>query len=146
MEIILLQDVKNIGKKGQTKNVPDGYARNFLLPKKLAEIATPEAVLIAKQNEDNEKLKQSLALQEARKMAEKLHGKKIIIRAKGKNGKLFGSVTRREIAQALVRDGFEIEEKTVKADHLKELGEHNVRVEFGKDIFAGIVVSIVEQN
>lgn len=144
MEIILLQDVKNVGKKGQLKNVPDGYARNFLIAKKFAISATPAAIAQAKKDEEENKNKMNSEKLKIQKMANAIDGKKIVIRARAKNGKLFGSITSKEIAKEIAKLGVDIPEKFIEANHIRELGEKKVllRLDFG--LKAEIIVAVEE--
>ncbi len=144
MEIILLQDVKNVGKKGQIKNVPDGYARNFLLAKKLAAAATPEIVAQVKKDEEikSEQLKNEK--QKIQKMAKDLRGKKFIIKTRAKDGKLFGSITAKEIAAEIKKGGYDVTEKSIHAEHLKELGEKRIEINFDFGIKTEIIIALEE--
>ena len=144
MRIILLQDVRNIGKKGQIKNVPDGYARNFLLVKKLAAIATESTISQTKFEEEKNNQKLMSEKQTVQKLAENLNGKKIIIKARAKDNKLFGSITAKEIAVEIKKIGFEIPEKAIKADHIKELGEKKVSVNLDFGIKTEIILGVEE--
>lgn len=144
MQVIFLQDVKNVGKKGQIKNVPDGYARNFLFARKLASPATAGNVSQAKQEEDKKKLQISLEKQGAAKLAADIEGKRITLKARAKDGKLFGSITTKEIAQEIKKNGFDISEKAIAADHIKELGEKKITINFDFGIKATIIL-VVEQ-
>jgi large subunit ribosomal protein L9 len=144
MQVIFLQDVKNVGKKGQIKNVPDGYARNFLLARKLANVATSTNVANAKQEDDKKKLQVSLEKQTVQKLATDLDGKKIILKARAKDGKLFGSITTKEIAKEIAKIGFNIPEKSIDANHIKDLGEKKVVISLDFGIKATIIL-VVEQ-
>jgi len=144
MQIILLQDVKNIGKKGQIKNVPDGYARNFLLARKLAAVATHSGVAQAKHEEEKRKQQESQAKQEVQKLADAINGKQITIKARAKDGKLFGSITAKEIASEIKKQGLAIPEKSISASHIRELGEIKVRINLDFGISANINL-LVEQ-
>ena len=144
MQVIFLQDVKNVGKKGQLKNVPDGYARNFLLAKNLATLATPASIAKLKQEEDKKKMQTSLAKQEVQKLATAVNGKHITLKARAKDGKLFGSITAKEIAIEIKKIGVEIPEKAIKADHIKDLGEKKVSISLDFDVKAEIIL-VVEQ-
>jgi large subunit ribosomal protein L9 len=92
MKVILLQDIKNIGRQGDIKDVSDGYARNFLLPKKLAEIATPEATQKVETIKAQQAEVQKADLEKTQALAESLQGREVLIQAKEKDGKLFGSI------------------------------------------------------
>ncbi|EKE19274.1 MAG: 50S ribosomal protein L9 [uncultured bacterium] len=144
MQVIFLQDVKNVGKKGQIKNVPDGYARNFLLARKLANIATPANITHAKQEEDKKKMQISLEKQTIQKIAAAIEGKRIVIKARAKDGKLFGSITSKEIANEIKKIGVEIPEKAIQMNHIKDLGEKKVIISLDFGIKATILL-IVEQ-
>ncbi|MDD5464172.1 MAG: 50S ribosomal protein L9 [Candidatus Moranbacteria bacterium] len=144
MQVIFLQDVKNVGKKGQIKNVPDGYARNFLLARKLATVATPASLASVKQEEDKKKLQTALGKQTAAKLATAIEGKKFVLKARAKDGKLFGSITAKDINKEIKKAGFDIPEKAIAADHIKDLGEKKVAISFDFGIKAEIIL-IVEQ-
>jgi len=143
MEIILLDNVKNLGSKGELKNVSEGYARNFLLPKKLAEIATKEAIETLKKNQDALKIKERQEEEMLRKKASEIQGKTIKIKAKAEKEKLFGSIGAREICLELKKQGFDIEEKSIVLKELiKNTGEKEIFINFGKNIKARIIVAI----
>jgi len=144
MQIILLQDVKNIGKKGEIKNVPDGYARNFLLARKLAATATPNAITEVKKEEEKRKQSEEGQKREAQKIAESLKNKKITIKVRAKKGKLFGSITAREIANELGKMGFSVQEKSINVGHIKELGEKKVSINLGYGTKTAILVVLEE--
>jgi large subunit ribosomal protein L9 len=144
MQVIFLQDVKNVGKKGQIKNVPDGYARNFLLARKLAAVATPASVAHLKQEDDKKKVQVSLEKQTVQKLAEAIAGKRIVIKARAKDGKLFGSITAKEIAAEIKKIGVSVPEKAIAAEHIKDLGEKKIVISLDFGIKAEITL-IVEQ-
>jgi large subunit ribosomal protein L9 len=144
MQVIFLQDVKNVGKKGQIKNVPDGYARNFLLARKLASVANAVNVTQAKQEEDKKKMQISLQKQEVQKLADAVEGKRIVMKARAKDGKLFGSITAKEIALEIKKIGVTIPEKSIDAQHIKDLGEKKIIISLDFGIKANIVL-VVEQ-
>jgi len=145
MQIILLQDVKNIGKKGQIKNVPDGYARNFLFVKKLATSATQSAVAHVKSEEEKKNQQLTSEKQEVQKLAQSLNGKKIIIKARAKDNKLFGSITAKEISLEIKKSGYVIPEKAIQAGHIRELGEKRVNISLDFGIKAEIILAIEEE-
>lgn len=143
MQVIFLQDVKNVGKKGQLKNVPDGYARNFLLGRGLARQATPEAVTKVKQDEEKKKVQLALEKQEVQKLADALKEKKIVIKARAKDGKLFGSITPKEIVAEIRKTyGLAVSEKAVTEGHIKELGEKSLKLSLDFGITVTIHVAI----
>jgi large subunit ribosomal protein L9 len=146
MKVILLQNVKNIGKAGEIKEVSDGFARNFLFPKKKAEIATSEAVAQAEQTKQENIKKETEERIRLEKIAENLKGKKITIIAKAEKGKLFGSITAKDIVQELKKGEFDIRESSIILQKaLRELGEKEVEIDLGKNIKTKILVSIQEK-
>ena len=149
MKVILLQDVKGKGKKGQLINVSDGYARNFLLPKKLAVEATADNLNTMKLQEKARLAQIEREKEEARQIAAKLEGctAKVSARA-GENGKLFGSVTSKEIAEALeAQAGLSIEKnKIVLPDPIKSFGTFEIKCKLGYEISGTIHVVVAEQK
>ncbi len=142
MKIVLLEDIKKIGKKGEIKEISDGYARNFLFPKKLAQPATEDAIKEALENKKEIERQQKSVLNNLRNIASQLKGKIFILKAKEKNGKLFGSVSAREINQAIKKSGIEIEEKSILLQEpLKKTGTYEVKIEFSQGI--GTTIKIV---
>ena len=145
MKVILTADVKGRGFAGDIVNVSDGYARNFLFPQKLAKEATTENLEIAKQQQkanENRKLLERLSAEEA---ANKLKGLKVVVKEKcGENGRLFGSVTSKEISEAILKQhGIEIDKKRIVMDGpLKDLGEVKLQVKLHAGISTEIVVSV----
>jgi large subunit ribosomal protein L9 len=143
MKIILLEDVDNLGKTGDIKDVSDGYARNFLLPRKLAEIATPEAINRSKIQAEKRIEKEKEELEKNQKLAQELEGREVIIKAKAEDGKLFGSVGVKEIIKELKNQEIEIDAKAVLLDDpIKEMGEKEVVIQLGHGIEAKISVII----
>ena len=147
MKIILLKDVKGTGKAGEIKEVADGYARNCLIKKGLAEEATSvkvNSLNIKKDAQDFHKKEEIKALKE---QASKLNGEKITVKIKcGENGKIFGSVTSKEIAESLAEKGFSVDKKKVLLkEGIKSLGEYQVDVKFLPDVFAKIKVEVIPQ-
>lgn len=143
MKVIFLQNVKNVGIVGDIKNVSDGYARNFLLPKKLAEIATADAIRKCEESKKEKILEEKKEQKKARELAEYLSEAKIVVRAKEKNGKLFGSIGAKEIVQELKKQNLNIEEKAIKISQpIKEVGERDVVIELDFGIEATIKVKV----
>ena len=147
MKVILQQDVKGQGKKGQTVEVSDGYARNFLFPKKLAVPATTDN-MNAMRIKENARLAQIEREKEAaRETAKKLEGIKVTIKAKsGNGGKLFGAVTSKEIADALsAQFGITVEKnKIVQSDPIKNYGTYEVKCKLGHEISGKFTVYVTE--
>ena len=148
MKVILQQDVKGQGKKGQLIDVSDGYARNFLIPRKLAVIATPENMTTMKKEEAAKLKKMEADKAAALEIAEKLKGfvVKITARSGGAGGKLFGAVTSKEISEALLaQHGIEIEKnKIVQDEHIKTFGSYEIKCKLGFEISGIINVLVVE--
>ena len=147
MKVILLQDVKGKGKKGQMIEASDGYARNFLLPKKLAIEATADAINTKKMNDKATAERIAREKAEALDLSHKLREMTIVVTAKGGgNGKLFGSVTSQEIADALkAKTGIALDKrKLVIADPIKNVGTYTVTCKLGYEITAPLTVKIEE--
>ena len=147
MKVILLQDVKGKGKKGQMLEISDGYARNYLLPRKLAVEATADAVNTKKMNDKATAERIAREKAEALDLSHKLREMTIVVTAKGGgNGKLFGSVTSQEIADALkAKTGIALDKrKLVIADPIKNVGTYTVTCKLGYEITAPLTVKIEE--
>ena len=148
MKVILLQDVKGKGKKGQMIDVAEGYARNFLLPQKLAVLATTDAVNTMNLQAKAKAKADAEAKAAAMEVAEKLKGCQVKIRAKGgAGGKLFGAVTGKEISVALKEQfGMEIDsKKLVLADPIKSFGSYEVKAKLGFEISGTVTVMVTEE-
>ena len=147
MKVILLQDVKGKGKKGQMLEVSDGYARNFMLPKKLAIEATPDAVNTMRMNDKATQERIAREKAEALATSKKLRELTIVVTAKGGgNGRLFGAVTTQEIAAALEKQsGIKLDKrKIVLNDTIKNVGTYTVTCKLGYEITAPLTVKIQE--
>ena len=147
MKVILLQDVKGKGKKGQMIEVSDGYARNFMLPKKLAIEATADAVNTMRMNDKAAAEKAARERAEALEISKKLREMTLTVTAKGGGaGRLFGSVTNQEIADALAKaSGIKLDKrKIVLSDPIKSVGTYTVQCKLGYEISAPLTVKIVE--
>ena len=147
MKVILLQDVKGKGKKGQLLEVSDGYARNFMLPRKLAIEATTDAINTKNMNDKATAERIAKEKAEAQALAGKLREMTLTVKAKGGgNGKLFGSVTNQEIADALKASaGVTLDKrKIVISDPIKNVGTYTVTCKLGYEISAPLTVKIEE--
>lgn len=145
MQIILLQDVDNLGHKDDLLTVKDGYARNYLIPKKLAIVATQSAKLVLAENKKQRAHKETKMRENAQSLATRLGMIKIAIGVKASTtGKIFGSVTPLMIAEAINKNGFEIERKQIIAedDHIKETGNYTIRVKLHKEVFVDIPMEV----
>ena len=147
MKVILQQDVRGQGKKGQLVEVSDGYARNFLLPKKLAVPATAENVNTMKQQEKARQAQMAAEKAEAQALAKKLQGIQVKLAAKaGEGGRLFGAVTSKEIAEALsAQFGLNIAKtKLVLDEPIKACGGYQIKAKLGYEIVGTVNVLVVE--
>ena len=147
MKVILLQDVKGQGKKGQLIEASDGYARNFLLPRKLAVEATADAMNTKKMNDKATQERIAREKAEALDTSKKLREMTVVVKAKGGGaGRLFGSVTSQEIADALAKSsGIKLDKrKIVIADTIKSVGTYTVTCKLGYEINAPLTVKIEE--
>lgn len=140
MKVILLQDIENVGRKYEVKTVADGYAKNFLFPKKLAQIATENALAWAKTQHEIHAKAIEKELQEIQGKASSLDGQEISMDVKvGDQNQLFESINAQKIAERLKEAGFDIDKKQVDLrEPIKELGEYQVRVEFPHNLEAEI--------
>ena len=147
MKVILLEDVKSVGKKGEIVNASEGYAKNFLIPRKLGVEATASnlnEIKLKKQSEDKRKAEELAA---AKELKSKLEEKTVSIQVKtGDNGKLFGSVTNKEIAAALEEQtGIKVDKKKIVLDdQIKMVGEKTVAVKIHPQVSVELKVAIVE--
>ena len=148
MKVILQQDVKGQGKKGQLIEASDGYARNFLLPRKLAVPATAENINTMKMQEKARKAQEAAEKAEAQAIAEKLAGITVKVTAKGGNGgRLFGAVTSKEISDALkAQFGLDIAKtKLVQEEPITAFGGYKLKVKLGYEITGTLSVMVVEE-
>lgn len=147
MKVILLQDVKGKGKKGQMLEVSDGYARNFMLPKKMAIEATPDAINTMRMNDKATQERIAKEKAEALAVSKQLRELTVTVVAKGGgNGRLFGSITNAEIADALEKKtGIKLDKrKIVISDAIKNVGTYTVTCKLGYEITAPLTVKIEE--
>ena len=146
MKVILLQDVKGKGKKGQMIEVSDGYARNFMLPKKMAIEATADAINTMKMNDKATQERIAREKAEALETSKKLRAMTLVVKAKGGGaGRLFGAVTNAEIASALEKQGVKLDKrKIVMNENIKSVGTYTVTCKLGYEINAPLTVKIEE--
>ena len=147
MKVILLQDVKGKGKKGQMIEVSDGYARNYMLPRKIAMEATTDAVNTMRMNDKATAERIAREKAEALATANKLRALPVVVKAKGGGqGRLFGAVTNAEIAAALEKAGVKLDKrKIVLNENIKNVGTYTVTCKLGYEISAPLSVKIEEQ-
>lgn len=146
MKVILTQDVKNLGKKGEMVSTSDGYARNFLFPRKLAVEANAQSLTELKNRENAKNHKIELEIEAANESAGKINGKTVKITAKaGQNGKLFGSVTAKEIAETVKKQfDVDIDKRKITAEDIKAYGTYPVQAKFYQGITADFFVMVSE--
>lgn len=147
MEVVLLEDVKSLGKKGQIVKVNDGYARNFILPKKLGIEATPKALNDLKLQKANEQRIEEQKLAEAKDLAQKLSKASVTVAMKaGEGGKAFGSISGKEISKAITEQlKLDIDKKKFQMpEPIKTFGTHEVPIKLHKDVTAKLAVKVVE--
>ena len=147
MQVILTKDVKGQGKKGHMVNVSDGYARNYLLPRGLAEVASKSNINVMKGKQESLEYKKKKELEEANAIAEKMKEIKVVLKAKaGDNGKLFGSVTSKDVSEALTsQHHIKLDKKKfVMPDGIKSLGTTVVDVKIYTGVTGKLTV-VVEQ-
>lgn len=147
MRVILTQDVPNLGRKGEVKTVADGYARNLLLPKKLAVVASPEAILALEAQKFRQAKEAEVELAETQKLAAQLEGKAIEIAAKANaDGKLYAAVTSAKVVTALKAHGFIVSRQRMPNLSIKELGEHELAIPLPHGLDARITLVIIPQE
>ena len=147
MQIILLEDVKALGKKGQIVNVNDGYARNFILPKKLGVEANGKNMNDLKLQKANEEKIKKEQLAQAQELAKQVEAAVVNVTIKsGEGGKTFGSVSTKEIAAAAEKAGLKLDKKKMMLDEpIRSLGTHIIQVKLHKDVTAKLTVKVTEQ-
>lgn len=149
MKVILLQDIKNVGKKEEIINANDGYARNYLFPKKLAIEATKDNLLKLQAKKTAETKKKNAEIEANKKIAKKMEEMNLIIKAKaGSNGKIFGGITSKEISEELKKQyNFEVDKKKIiLKETIKNLGEFSVEIKFGDGVIGNLKISIQEES
>lgn len=149
MKIVLKEDIEKLGKQGEIREVSDGYARNFLLPKGLVEVATPAAIKLAEKLKKQRFEEQAKKIKELEKMANGIKGIKIEIKAKAKeDGKLFGSVKAETIAEELNKKvKAEFTKEMIQIDEpIKKIGDYPIKIKISKDIEIEINLSIKQEK
>jgi len=148
MRVVLLKDVKNLGKKHEIKTVSDGYGRNYLLKKGLAKMATAGEESNAKDIQDAQKKKILQDLEKMKETAQKINGKTVEISLKtGEKGELFESINEKKIAKKLEDEKYDIKSENIILDNpIKEVGDFPVKIKFKDDVEAEITVKISEEK
>jgi large subunit ribosomal protein L9 len=148
MEVILREDVEKLGTRGQVVKVASGYARNFLLPKRMAVAATDSNKKIVEQERQAHLRKEVKVKGEAEDLSKLLTGVTVtILQKSGENDQLFGSVTSKDVADALAAKNFTIDRRKVQLDEpIKQLGEYKVPVRLHKDVTAEVTVVVAKEE
>ena len=147
MEVILLQDIPGLGHKDQVVKVKNGYANNYLIPKRLATPATPSAKKHLEEKLRQQARKKEKLINEANKLREKIESKVFTLKARaGEKGKIFGSITNVQLADILSDNGIKIDRKIIEVEHIKELGNYEAKIRLYKDIFATMKFEVVAEN
>ncbi|MBE99569.1 50S ribosomal protein L9 [Flavobacterium coralii] len=146
MELILKQDVQNLGFKDDIVTVKPGYGRNYLIPQGLATVATPTAKKVLAENLRQRAFKEQKLVDDANKIAEAIKGLEIKISAKAGGEKLFGSVTNADIAEALEKNGHSIEKKYINSGIVKRTGKYTANVRLHRDVIVELPYEIVAEQ
>ncbi|MEA2006895.1 MAG: 50S ribosomal protein L9 [Patescibacteria group bacterium] len=146
MKVVIKQKVENVGGAGEVKDVADGFARNFLIPNGLAEPATQKNVSRAEESVQQKEKEQSDELKQIQNLAQKIDGEEFLIKAKAKEGKLFGSVDVGLIVEKLKESDVTVEESSVELkEPIKEVGEYQIKINFNHGIEATVKM-VVEKE
>ena len=146
MKVILLVDVKKVGKKGEVKEVADGYARNFLIAKNLAVMASDTSVKVLNDQIAKKKEEDADNTAKAEKLKENLLGMELVFKVKAKDGKVFNSISTKQIAEELKKQGIEVDKrKFVDKEPVTTLGYSNIKVELYKNVIGTVKVKLVEE-
>ena len=146
MKVILLKDVKTLGKAGEVKEVASGYGHNFLVKTGLAKIATSEGINVANAKQSSMEFKKKTIALNAENLKKELQGKEFTLSLKaGVGGKVFGSITSKEIEVALAKEGYNIEKRMIVSDTIKTFGKFDVQVKLHPGVVAKIVIVTVEK-
>ena len=143
MKVLLLKDVKGLGKAGEIKEAKNGYARNYLIPKGFAKLATPEVIKEWQEEQARKEAELKAELEKLNEIKEKLESEKIVIKHKlGANGQLLGSVTNKEIAEVLKEKGFDIDKKQIEHTTIKAPGIYTIDIKLGHGIHAKVEIEV----
>jgi len=137
MKILLIKDVKGLGKAGEIKNAKDGYARNFLIPKGFAKLATDDVVKEWQEEQKRKEEELKKEIEKLNELKEKIENVTLHIKHKlGANGQLYGAITNKEVAEHLKQKGIEIDKKHIEMKQIKTVGEYVVDVKLGHGVHA----------
>ena len=146
MKVILTNSIKGLGEKDDVVVVKNGYARNFLIPKGKAKVASSSNMRMLEEDLKQREFKMEKLRKDAEAIAEKINGKSVIIKTKaGASGKIFGSVTSVQVAQALKDLGFEVDRRRIAFDDIKNIGEYSAELNLFKGITSEITIKVEEE-
>ena len=146
MKIILLSDVKNVGKKGEVKEVADGYGRNYLIRNRLAVEATKKSMEILDQQKADEKARQEELKKQAEELKKQIEAGTLIFKVRaGNEGKIFGSVSAAQVVDALAAAGVEVDKKAVSVPEIKEAGEFEAAVKCYKNVVGNVKLNVIAE-
>ena len=146
MKVILLNDVKKVGKKGEIKDVSDGYARNFLIARGLAVAESDSSKAILNKQKAEEAKEDAANRKEAMELKAKIESQEFVFKVNAKDGRVFNSVSGKQIEEELAKKGLKIDKKKIKEPKpISSLGYSNVKIELYKDVIANIKVKLVEE-
>ncbi len=148
MRIILLKDIENLGKKNEVKEVKDGYARNFLIPKGLAKMATKKAMEQLEAQKEAEAQKAEEGLKELQSLIENIEGREFIISVKvGDENQLFESITAQKVQEILKQAGYDVKKPQIEiVQPIKEIGEFPIKIKFNHNLEAEITIIVEEEK
>ena len=146
MEIILIKDVENLGYANDIVNVRPGYANNYLIPQGFAKHATASAKKVLAENLKQRAHKDAKVLADAQALAEKLANLPLSFTVKAEEGKIFGSITNADVAEALAAKGVEVEKKNIAVESIKTIGEYKATIKLHREVKAEVALSIVAEE
>ena len=146
MEIILIKDVENLGYANDIVNVRPGYANNYLIPKGLARVATDSAKKVLAENLKQRAHKDAKILADAQALAEKLANLPLSFTVKAEDGKIFGSITSADVAEALAAKGIEVDRKNISVEPIKTVGEYKAAIKLHREVKAEVSFSVAAEE
>ena len=146
MEIILIKDVENLGYANDIVNVRPGYANNYLIPNGLARVATDSAKKVLAENLKQRAHKDAKILADAQALAEKLANLPLSFTVKAEDGKIFGSITSADVAEALVAKGIEVDRKNISVEPIKTVGEYKAAIKLHREVKAEVSLSVAAEE